>query len=325
MSTRNDIAKLAGVSTATVSRVLNNLEVVSPELREKVLKAVEELNYKPNLIAKGLKTQRSYNIAYLIPDITNPYYTEIYKGIKQTAAMKGYTCSLIDIGFTHGYHSLLSQRFDGVISAVDMDNELVKTIKEMNIPAVVQSEECMDWGLQRCVCVSHDLKCAVDNAFEFIISKGHRNIGLIVAKNQVYSRVSLFKEAFKKFGLEYAPERVVEYTNKQYHYIAGYNAMVELVSRNCGASVIIAQNDLVAIGAMSAASKRGYAIPGDISFLGCDDSIAANYSIPSLTTIKLFKEKQGVKAAQLLLDMICSNVVEHYEFKAELIVRESIV
>lgn len=325
MSTRNDIARYAGVSTATVSRVLNNMEAVSPKLRERVLKAVEELNYRPNLTAKGLKTQRSYNIAYLIPDITNPYYTEIYKGINQTVAPSGYTCSLIEAAVVQSYENLFKQRFDGVICAIDMDEKLKAAIIDLNIPTVMQSEECINWGLQKCVCVTHNLKDAMFQAFDYILSKGHKNIGLITQKKQGCSRLSLYMDAINKYGLEYTPETVVEYTGQPYHYLAGYSAMKELINKSKGISAVIAQNDLVAIGAISAASKHGYVCPDNISFLGCDDTVAAHYCVPPLTTIKLFKEKQGVKSAQLLLEMIEGKTVENYEFKAELVVRDSIV
>lgn len=324
MITRYDIAKHAGVSTATVSRVMNNMEGVSPELRDKVMKVVEELNYQPNLTAKGLKMQKSYNIAYLIPDVTNPYYTEIYRGINLMAVRYGYICTLIEASDDSWFNNVLMQRFDGVICAVDINTRLKEAILQMNIPVVMQSEYNIECSFKRCVTLKHNLKAAMQEAFNFIYSCGHRKIGLITKRTTNAFRHSMYKDLLGEYGLKYSAERVVEYQDQNYHYISGNIAMKELLMRNTGVTAVIAQNDLVAIGAMSAASEKGYTIPADISFLGCDDTVAAKFSNPTLTTIKLYKEKQGNKAAELLFNMIDGKSAESYEFDAELIIRQSI-
>lgn len=323
MATRNDVAKLAGVSAATVSRVINNIRDVSPELRERVIKAVDELSYRPNLTARGLKLKKSFNIAYLIPDIIDPFYTEIFRGINRIASTRGYICSLIEYT-PDWFENLSSDKIDGIICAVELDDKLKKIIADMHVPVVLQTDRHLRVPFRNCVVVSHNLYSTMLKAFNYIIDEGHTKIGLIIRKAAGNPKLKALREVLNSRGIEFNQGFIEYYSKNDYHYIAGYEAMERLLERKAGVTAVAVQNDMTAIGAVSAAVNHGLRVPDDISFLGCDDTVAARFCNPPLSTIKLYKEKQGLELARILLDMIERRIVMPYEFKAELIIRKSI-
>ncbi len=320
MVTRNDVAKRAGVSSATVSRVMNDSGNVGPELREKVMKAVDELGYKPNIIAKSLRARKSYNIGYIIPDITNPYYTENFKGINKCAAARGFVCHLIE-ALNPGWIDILdSQKFDGLIYSLENVEEVEEAL---NIPIIFQDHFMENSSNLNFISVTHDIYDIFYQACGYLIENGHVKIGLITKKGRSNYRLSAYMDCLKKHDIPFKKELVVEYTDINYHYRTGYDSMMSLIKNKSGLSAIIAQNDLIAIGAMSAAGRHGFIIPKDISFIGCDDSVAAQFSNPPLSTIKLYKYKQGIKMADMLINMIEGKKTLSYRFKAKIIIRNT--
>lgn len=322
MATREDVARRAGVSSATVSRVMNGSEHVSPAVKQRVLQCARELSYQPNLLAKGLKTRQNYHIAYIVPDVTNPYYTETYRGILRHILPLSYTCSLTEMAPHSPLHELQLSRFDGVILAVQPREELLHSLESSNIPFVLQTQE--QDTMQKAVSVSHELSPALEEALEYMAQKGHRQFALLLNGAGSPGTAETYTRALHSQGLQMVTAVYTDYHKYPYHYIAGFQAAKDLLAQNRSVTVVLAENDLLAIGAMAAALEQGLLIPEDIAFLGCDDTVAAQFSYPPLSTIKRFKENQGMLSAKLLLALIKGEKAESHCFQTKFIKRASI-
>lgn len=326
MVTRDDIAKRANVSSATVSRVINGSGKVSPELYKRVMDAIEELGYTPNRVAKSLRCGRTFNIAYIVPDITNPYYTEIFRGINKKASQSGYMAYLLEAASDGWFEFIKTIKYDGIICSVALDKKSSEELLNLNIPVVLLGlDEAFPEHPNKFITITHSVYNVFINAFENLYQSGHREIGVMVKKTYPNSMLNAYRDVLERHGSAFRKHNIIEYTDNEYHYNIGYKAMEELISKNGQITAVVTDNDLVAIGAMAQAVRLGYIIPRDISFLGCNDTVAARYSNPPLSTIKLYKEKQGIKAAELLINIIEGNKVQNYTFQAELILRDSIV
>lgn len=318
MVTRNDVAKHAGVSSATVSRVINGGANVKDEMKARVEASIKALGYKPNIHAKSLRARKTYQIAYVIPDIMNPYFTEIYKGMVQAFGLKGYTCHLVE-------HSTIKSddfytAFDGAI----LTGSYWKTIKDDGkMPVVIQSWPT-EVNREKYAFVYHKSDRVFIEAFDYLVEMGHKRIGMITREFHANYRIESYRSSHLRHGLDYDEKRSVSYQATNFHYDQGYKMMGALLEKDPEVTAVICQNDLIAMGAMTASRDKGYRVPEDISFIGNDDSVVAQYSNPKLTTIKLYKNKQGRKAAEMLLDLLDGKTVENHQFDAELIHRMSI-
>lgn len=318
MVTRNDVAKHAGVSSATVSRVINHSDKVSDELKLQVEKSIEALSYRPNLTAKSLRSRKTYQIAYIVADIVNPYCIEVYKGMVESFSKRDYTCHLVE------YDTIKSddfyQGFDGFIIA---GSHFGQVQKQTELPMIVQSEPR---GKHRnnCAFIYHNTDKVFEEAFDYIYKKGHRRIGLITRDYKDNRKILAYRKSHEDHGLPINEQSIMRYNTTNFHYDQGNRMMKELLKQTPLTTAVICQNDLIAMGAITAARDAGYRVPEDIAFLGNDDSVVAQYSYPRLSTIKLFKARQGVKAAEMLLSLIDGKTIEDYVFEAELIYRESI-
>lgn len=326
MATRDDIAKLAGVSSATVSRVINHKDNVSDELREKVLAAVRELDYRPNINAKGLKTNKTYRIAYIIPDVTNPYYTEIYKGINEYAFSQGYSTLLFQPTAETWYETFFNNPVDGLILAIDLSTPLKQLLRTIKIPVVHQTLYKPDNDPKefKYKTVSHDIESAVLKIIQLLHGAKHTKIALITKKGENHDMLlKSYIKAMKKYNLPYDAHQIVSYESENYNYFPGYESMIRLIKNRPDVTAVIANNDLTAIGAMSAATAYGFCIPRDFSFIGINDSVAARYSNPSLSCVKLYKYQQGNISGRMLLDMIADKEVASVELETEFVLRKS--
>lgn len=323
--TRNDVAKKARVSTATVSRVINNYQHVAPETRKKVKKAMEELNYQPDLVARGLKMNKTYTIAFLISDITNDFFTEIYKGIHDIAVKKGYLTSLYEISNRQEtLKILINRKPDGIILGTRIPVKMIDMMKDADIPLVCIAAA----GLQEV-----EVSTIVNNyqatleVMDYLYEKGHRRIGIITHqtnKGPGNQRLKGYKDGLAKFGINYRQNYVKFIEGNDYHYNLGYQAMQKLINRQTDITAIIVNNDLVAIGAMAASREGGLEIPEDLSFVSFDDTLTASFSNPPLTSVKILKYKQGRVVARMLFDLMKGKEVESVQLPTELIVRDSV-
>lgn len=324
--TRQDVAKRAGVSVATVSHVINDTKFVSPELKEKVTEAISFYKYKPNMVARSLTTKRTNLIGIVVNDITNPYYGEIAQGMEEVAHKHGYIVSLIlASGDSESYiASIMQHQMDGIFIATTRSYGFTKE----HIEGLVKSGVVIvndQYGIS--ARINFDYKRAMDNLIRYLAGLGHKSIGLlsgISLKPPGNIRFTHYKECIEKYRLDNDSRLVVEgmYPYKTDHR-TGYEAMNVLLSRGTQATAVITTNDYMAFGAMKSIKEAGLRIPEDISVCGCDDVFLAECMDPPLTTIRVPKIEMGRQAMYMILNEINGNKQVSKYLEAELVIRGS--
>lgn len=301
------VAKKAGVSVATVSRVLNHPDAVAPETKEHILSIMESLNYKPNWMARGLKLNRTGAIALLIPEITDLGYMEIAKGVEDVAHQKSYNTMLCasedDQNKEKEYiENFISRKIDGVIlvSTHLKKNELLQ-IKEQDIPVVLigRNEELAGENL-----VYTDFRAAAADATRHMIEIGYKKIGFIQGnrpKIENADKLEGFQKTMEEEGLSFEPEHIIKEEN---NIEGGFLAASKLLNLKDRPEAILITSDMMAIGAMEKIKQSGLCIPQDMAVVGFDNLKISGYLEPKLTTVSKPMYRMGLVAARLLFDLI---------------------
>lgn len=296
LATRKDVAKRAGVSDATVSYVINNTKNVTPEVRERVLAAVKELDYRPNLVARGLATNRTHHVAMLVDNLKNPYYCEVLEGAQHVASRQGYIVSVISLSITdeQTIAELASRNVDGVIFANvggAADADLKKKIPWISLEGPI--------GL--------NYRKAVFDMVECLAGLGHRQIAFLsgltlnLADNARYRD---YIDALEQFGLSFNPLLCVDNPKQRTDEKAGKLAVEELFSRKIPFTAVFAVNDLMAIGAAKGIRDAGLVVPEDISLVGCDNLSILEWYSPSLSTIDV----QAFEVGQMMMEQLLAKI-----------------
>jgi LacI family transcriptional regulator len=305
--TQKDIAKLAQVSQATVSLVLNGISDASvPRATQvKVLHAAKSLGYVPNRVAQSLRTQQTKTLACIVPDITNPFYPALERGAQKSAESNGYDVLIYN---TDGLLAkerrcldrLLEGRVDGVIgvffhlTAVDLRPLLERKIGVVRIEA--NPKKTGPWPLDN---LFVDNVSGAKAATQYLIQCGHRRIAMIAgAGGPERNRVSGYLQALNEAGLE--PQLV---SHGDFNEESGYRLTKEILG-GARPTAIFAGNDLMAFGAMSAIREAQLTIPDDIAVMGFDDIFAARFVTPPLSTVNQFQYELGRVAAEMVLERI---------------------
>ncbi|MHB1336201.1 MAG: LacI family DNA-binding transcriptional regulator [Candidatus Humimicrobiaceae bacterium] len=324
----NDIARIAQVSSTTVSHVINKTRFVSPETKDKVLKAMKDLNYKPNLLARSLATGVTHTIGLVISDIKNPFYPEIIQGVEEFAVKSDYNIFLCntDYDVEKGLKSvgaLIRKKVDGIIIASSQaDKFLFEELIESPTPFVL-----VDWNESNINVDSiyFDFESGIREAVEYIISLGHKKIYFISGPKHLKTasiRKNNFINIIKSFKDERISYKVIEGNHK---IDGGINAAKEIEKEKDMPTSIICSNDLTAIGAMKTLQIDGICIPDKISIIGLDNIMLSEIVTPSLTTIALERYLIGKSAVELLINRIKNRKIPKQTkyFDTKLIVRES--
>jgi DNA-binding LacI/PurR family transcriptional regulator len=301
--TAHDVARRAGVSQPTVSLVLsgNPRARVAEQTRERVFKAARELGYRPNLVARGLVSQRSFGLGVVVPNLDNPFFTEVVSGAERVAAASGYAVMLCDTRQTSAarhIESLRARLIDGVIldpgGAAAVPPELLAGLNVVVVDAT-------DGDLPG---VSSDVIGTGRLAAEHLLGLGHRRLGYIGPATD--SRVFRLRErgfvvALRAGGVSIPSPwlRRVPPT-----LAGGAAAMRELLSLADRPTAVFCGNDLAALGALKACHKAGVRVPDGISVVGCDDIEMARVVTPELTTVRVPARGLGARAARMLLGLI---------------------
>jgi DNA-binding LacI/PurR family transcriptional regulator len=299
MITRKDVARRANVSEATVSYVINNTKNITPEVKGRVLDAIKELNYQPNLVARSLVTKQTMHVALVVDNLKNPYYSEILEGAQSVASKEGYIVSVISINVSnkHDVLELVGRGVDGIILAIGSKEEYITDLLSLNIPCSYPGDN-----------VYIDYRLAIYDMVECLISKGHRKIGFLSSfptSNPKHTRYLFFKEALEHYGLQLNPELVVDdILNGDTDENSGELAMKELLSRGEKVTAVFAINDLMALGASKAIRDVNLIIPQDISLIGCDHLKILDNIVPSLATLDVNAFQIGSALMQQLIDKI---------------------
>lgn len=334
MATIWDVAKLAGVSKSTVSRVMNNGSS-SDEARKAVLDAIKKLNYQPSCFAKNIRTQKSMTIALMIPDASNFFYTEMFKAVEQVAYEHEYMVILCDTQNSTDAEieyaeKLLQRRIDGLIYCTyKMDKEAQNYFLSLSrkLPVVFADNSFRMY--EDISLVSTEGYSSSRNATRFLYHKGCRNIAYINFPKDVhvtYPRYEGYLKGLEDCGLAPSPELVYFPPSERMMSARdmGYNGAKHLLSSGTKADAIMAAADPIAMGAIKYLKFQGIQIPGDIRVIGFDNNEFCEVIDPTLTTIAQPINKIGTTAAQILFNKIAgSNSEERVFFDGELIQRES--
>ncbi len=328
--TIKDVAKKANVSTATVSRILNELPGYSNDTKEKVLKVIKELGYQPNAIARGLVNKKTKTLGVLFPNVSSMFASEILNGIEDTANESDHSvivCNTDSNGVrTMKYLQVLNEkRIDGLIFTSEvLKEEYYKAMVEMNIPIVLISTASYKYHLPY---VKVDDKHAAYTATEYLIKNGHQNIAMISGnKNDLIAgvpRVEGYKQALNDYGLTVKENRI--FYGVDFGYKTGKMCMEQLLKETPTSTAIFAASDEIAIGAMSIAYKNNIKVPDDLSIIGYDNLKVAEMSIPPLTTVGQPLYEMGQIAANMLFKMINSGqTVESRIIPHQIIERQTV-
>jgi len=303
-----DVAQLAGVSKSTVSRVISgDFHLVSEATRKKVEEAILQLDYEYNALARGMRTRRTKTILLAIPDITNPFWAEVARGAQDYLDQKGYAILFANSdwqGNREVNYLRLARRsgVDGILINPILVGE--RQLKDLGVPVVVlgirQGYEMFDQ-------VGSNTLSAIRMALDYLLSKNHRRIGLLLGKNPLHprpSRLDAYVSFLQEHKLPFEDELVIEVP---FEREGGYDGARKLLSLQNRPTAILASNDLIAIGAMQAVMDCGLLVPNDISIIGIDDIYAASLTMPPLTTIAKPKRDIGRRAAECLLERIEEN------------------
>ncbi|MEN8076890.1 LacI family DNA-binding transcriptional regulator [Clostridioides difficile] len=322
MSSIKDVAKLAGVGVATVSRVLNGSKNVSDELKLRVNKAVEELGYSANSIAKGLKSSKTNNIAIIIPYIKRIFFTDIIDGISMVCKRKGYSIQIYEsnddeVTEMKLINSLVDTWIDGIIVASCINEKNEKTSefieslhllnkKGVNIPIVNLEISALNDNISS-VIVDH--KKAAKEAVEHLISLDRKNIVHLAHPKESRigkERLDGYIEALNENNI-LVDENLIAYGN--YSVISGYKAVKSLIDNNIKFDAIFAANDQMAIGALKVCKAFNIQVPEQVAIVGYDDIFVTTLVEPAISTIKVFRAEMGISAANRLIDLIDNNGV----------------
>ena len=326
--TMADVAREAGVSLMTVSRVINNKGDVSPTTRQRVQAVIERLDYRPSGVARGLVTKHTGTIGLVVPDNANPFFSEVARGVEQQAYVEGYNVFLCNTNEDPQrevavLQSLEEKRVDGVVlcsSRLD-GSELQAAL--VHHPAVVLiNRQLEDNGVST---VFVDDEAGGQAATQHLLQAGHRAIGLLAGPTTSYSgrqRTKGYRAALAAAGLSYNP-------NWTWHCSpvvqGGLETALELLTAHPKLTALFCFNDLVAVGVLQACVELGLQVPDDLAIVGFDDIPLAALVTPSLTTCRVSRYELGVQAMQLLLDRIggCLDRCEEIILQPELVIRAS--
>lgn len=311
MSNIIDVAKRAGVSPTTVSRVLNNsTHSVNSDTRERVLKAVRELDFVPNPLAKGLLGVETHLIGVIVGDASDPYYANIVKGISDTAQSEGYLTIIcntdrvpeIELRFLN---ALLQYAADGIVFASgglvlpehrDQVQEIVNIFKKRNVPVVALGNRYLSVPQ-----ISIDDVQAAQDMTEYLIRLGHRRIGFILGPSGMITsqrRLDGYRRALKKFQILYDPSLVVE---GDFTFESGLLAANQFIDRQPPLTAIFASNDREALGCLFGLKQKGISVPEQMSIAGFDDIEMLQYVSPPMTTVRVPMYEIGAMAIKQIL------------------------
>ena len=330
--TQEDVAKAAGVSRFTVSSVINNREGgnirISDETRQRVLNAVADLGYVPDRMARSLRTRKTYTIACIIPDINNPYYPSLARGIQDVCRLHGYDLLLLNTdGISEQEHkSLLAVKASQVDGIIYSQFHLAQhDLFEVDIPMVVLGADPVYTNTTFDI-VSSDNVTAAYQMTSHLIECGHTRIGMIGGTEQTVPRKMRLQGYSQALHDHYINEDPLLIAGGDFTELGGYEAMKGLLKMSPRPTAIFAANDLMALGALQAIREAGLQVPDDIALAGFDDIPAARYVTPALTTINQHQDQIGRMAAECLFERLensTQSTPQATRVSCELIIRES--
>ena len=300
-----DVARLAGVSTSTVSHVINNNRFVSESVRAKVDQAIQSLNYAPSALARSLKINQTHTIGMLLTTSSNPFYAEVVRGVEDSCYQRGYSLILCNTAgdeerMNRSLETLMQKRVDGLLMMCTESHLPSADIlnRYPSIPTVM-----MDWAPfeGRGDIIQDNALLGGELATQHLVDSGYTRIACIAGpqdKTTARMRLEGFHQAMEKSGLDVLPGYVV---NGDFEFQGGYNGMIELLALETPPQAVFTSNDAMAVGVYHALYQAGLQIPQDVAVMGYDDIELARYLSPPLSTIHQPKDELGELAIDTLI------------------------
>ena len=333
--TLRDVAERCGVSTATVSAVVNGAPWVSSTTRNRVQRAVDEMGYRPNQFARSLKTRRGYAIGVIVSDFTNPFFTEVVRSLSHVLREDGQVLFLCDsdhrfeLGDTN-LRMLFDSHVAGLVLIGDSvrDETLKRYVRRRTHVPIVAVER--DYDLDGVSCLVADSEAGAHAATQHLLGQGYRRIAMIGGPRQgpgstTYGREQRYagyRRALEEAGVALDDKLVVE---GNFRYAGGQEAMRRLLAGRTRPDAVFAANDMMALGALSVINGAGLRVPDDIAVVGFDDIPIAALAAPALTTVSMPKSELGRGAAVTLAQQITHSrpLALRRVLDTELVVRQS--
>jgi DNA-binding LacI/PurR family transcriptional regulator len=323
-----DIAKLAGVSTATVSKVFNKTGRISERTSKRILEISEKFNYQPSVVASALTGKKTYTLGLLIPDLANPFFAEVARHVEDRANELGFNVVICNTDNDEAketkYIGLLRQKsVDGIIVATGIRNDaLMKELLQQRIPVALIAR---DLSLLSVSAVLVDDFAGAFNATEHLLGLRHRRIAIVSERLDMVSskeRVRGYRQALEQAGIEFNESYVLE---SDFTIEGGKRAGDRLLQSDGPPTAVFACNDLLAIGVMQAAKERNLSVPEQLSIVGFDNTILATIPNPPLTTVAQPIQAMGRQVVDLIHDEMNGNSLakQRIVLLPELIVRGS--
>ncbi len=329
MTTISDVARRAKVTTATVSNVITQRVAVRDKTRARVLQAIEELGYRPNLVARGLAQGKTLTFALVVPTLSNPFFAEVVEEVERVADQHDYqlllsmTHNSLEEGKRH-LERMASRWVDGFIvmgMAADINDVLALKTSGKEVVLSVWNQ---DPRTQVLPIVDIDFRLAGELATRHLLECGHRRIAAIVEEPVQWTRRQGYQAALAEAGLPIQPEYIYQGDSS---FESGYQGAVALLALPLPPKAIFAGNDWMALGAIEAITRQGLSVPRDMAVVGVDDISQATHSNPPLTTISIPKKEMARAATELLLRQIQGTDIPEDPLKIlvspHLIVRQS--
>lgn len=331
--TLKDVAEAVGVHVSTVSRALDpkTRHLITAEVAEQILKVSTELDYRQNAAAYSLKTNRTRTIGVVVPDITNPVFPPIIRGVEDRLAASGYVAILANTDGNRRREAGITQMFrargvDGLIMAsVERDDDAISRLSQEGLPIVTVNRQVDDPGVSSVV---NDEDAGMRLILGHVAGLGHRHVANIAGPQSLSTgatRLKAFQHHRDLLGLDDDP-RLIAVANA-FNDEEGFRCAEDLLSRGAPFSAIVCSNDRLAIGAISALRRRGLSCPDDVSVTGYNDMPMVDRLFPALTTIRVQQYDAGHVAADILLETIDTAPERrrrrHVVLPVELVVRES--
>ncbi len=328
-----DVAARAGVSMMTVSRAINNKAGVSDATRERILQIAQEMGFQPSGIARGLATNRTATIGLVMPDIANPFFAEIARGVEDVAYGHHYNVFLLNSNEQiereqKALDSLWAQRVDGLIwcSSRLQQSELLHYLDRFS--HVVLINRILDEARLGVITMNVDDVAGAYQAVAHFVEQGRGSIGFVAGPDYSISgqrRLQGFLAACADLGVETAVSNIQHSPPTRE---GGYQAAITLLTKNPGLQAILAYNDLVAVGVMQACLENGRVVPNDVAVMGFDDIPLASLVTPSLSTLHVDKHELGAGAMNALLRLMNADAHSYFPnqtIQPKLILRQSTI
>lgn len=298
----HDVARQAGVSIATVSRVLNGIDLVRPQTRAKVLRALEELDYDPNMNARALSMGDTRTLGMIVSNLQNAYFLDVYHAFETEANRAGYEIILANTDYSperleSGVRKMVGRRVSGVAVVVsEISDELILRMSRGRIPLVISGVAVHG---PRVVNIQVDCRRGMQRLVEHLKTLGHRRIAFVDHHSALES-ISDRRGAFLELVAELNPESEPLVVTVSDTFEGGREAARKILTASARPTAIICVNDLIAVGLLRELRERRIAVPGEISVTGFDNTAISEYVTPALTTIHIPREKIGRIAFEAL-------------------------